>query len=71
MKPFETMQTLGSLLCKRRIWRETRAQDLIEYALLAGFMAVAAGAVLPDVVTSISTIFTEVGTALTTAIQAN
>jgi Flp pilus assembly pilin Flp len=52
-------------------WRGTLAQDLIEYALLAGFMAVAAGAVLPDVVTSISSIFTTVGSALTTAVQAN
>jgi pilus assembly protein Flp/PilA len=71
MKPFEAMQTLGISLRKLRIWRETRAQDLIEYALLAGFMAVAAGAVLPDIVTSISTIFTTVGTVLTSAIQAN
>ena len=65
------MQILGISPGKLKLWRETQAQDLIEYALLAGFMAVAAGAVMPDFVTSISSIFTEVSTALITAIQAN
>ena len=39
------------------LWKDTRGQDLIEYALLAGFVAVAAGAVIPNVSDSISTIF--------------
>ena len=56
---------------KRRLWRETKAQDMIEYALLAGFVAVGAGAVLPDAVTSISTIFSTVADALVTAVSAN
>ena len=29
------------------LWRDQRGQDLIEYALLAGFLAVAVGAVFP------------------------
>jgi Flp pilus assembly pilin Flp len=29
------------------MWRETRGQDLLEYALIAGFVAVAAGAIFP------------------------
>jgi Flp pilus assembly pilin Flp len=65
------MKPLGIFLRRLRLWRNTRAQDLIEYALRAGFMAVAAGAVMPNIVTSISTIFTTVGTALTSAVQAN
>ena len=56
---------------KRRLWRETKAQDMIEYALLAGFVAVGAGAVLPDAVASISTIFSTVSDALVTAVNAN
>jgi pilus assembly protein Flp/PilA len=32
---------------KHQIRRDSRGQDLIEYALLAGFVAVAAGAILP------------------------
>ncbi len=29
------------------MWTDTRGQDLIEYALIAGFVAVAAGAIFP------------------------
>lgn len=38
---------------------DEKAQDMVEYALLAGFIAVAAGAMLPAVSTSISTIFSK------------
>jgi Flp pilus assembly pilin Flp len=40
-----------------RRWQETAGQDLVEYALMAGFVAVAAGTLWPPVATSISTIF--------------
>lgn len=50
-----------------RTWKDTRAQDLIEYALMAGFVAVAAGAIMPNVATSISTIFSLVGSVLSAA----
>ena len=42
------------------IWRERRGQDLIEYALMAGFVAVAAGAAFPPVADSVSEIFSKV-----------
>jgi Flp pilus assembly pilin Flp len=42
------------------LWVDDRGQDLIEYALMAGFVAVAAGAIMPGVATSISTIFSKV-----------
>lgn len=34
----------------RRLWRERRAQDLIEYALATGFIAVAASAFFPPAI---------------------
>jgi pilus assembly protein Flp/PilA len=46
---------------------EQEGQDLVEYALLAGFVAVAAGALLPAISTSISTIFSRMGSVLTAA----
>jgi pilus assembly protein Flp/PilA len=46
---------------------DTEAQDMIEYALLAGFVAVAAGALLPGISTAISTIFSKMGSVLTVA----
>jgi pilus assembly protein Flp/PilA len=50
-----------------QLWRETRGQDLIEYALMAGFVAVAAGAIMPGVATSISTIFSKVASVMSRA----
>ena len=42
-----------------RVARDEAAQDLVEYALLLGFIAVAAGAFLPNVAEGISTIFSK------------
>jgi Flp pilus assembly pilin Flp len=50
-----------------RLWKETLAQDMIEYALMAGFMAVAAGAFMPGVATIISTIFSQIASVMTAA----
>jgi Flp pilus assembly pilin Flp len=55
-----------SLFCGH-LWQDRRGQDLIEYALMAGFVAVAAGAIMPHVATSISTIFSKIGSVMTAA----
>ena len=39
--------------------KDERGQDMVEYALLAGFIAVAAGAVLPSISNNISIIFSK------------
>ena len=49
------------------LWKDSRGQDLVEYALLAGFIAVAAGALLPGISVSISTIFSRMSSMLATA----
>ena len=51
----------------RQVIDDQQGQDLVEYALLAGFVAVAAGALLPGISASISTIFTRMGSVLTVA----
>lgn len=48
----------------KRLWKQRLAQDLIEYALMAGFVAVAAGALMPSVATSISKIFSAVASTI-------
>ena len=58
------MKGLVYWMKSRGFWRDTRGQDLIEYALMAGFVAVAAGAVMPSVSTSVSTIFSKIGSVL-------
>ena len=50
-----------------RLAKDVRGQDLIEYALMAGFVAVAAGAIMPGVATSISTIFSSVSSVMSAA----
>ena len=49
------MNKLYSLILK--LQHDERGQDMVEYDLLAGFIAVAAGAVLPGISSSISVIF--------------
>lgn len=56
-----------TLIFLMRTWRDRRGQDLIEYALMAGFVAVAAGAIMPNVASSISTIFSSVASVMTAA----
>lgn len=61
------MKTLKNTLLKLRILRDTKGQDLIEYALMAGFVAVAAGAIMPTVSTNISVIFSKVSLSMSNA----
>lgn len=69
----EVMQLLNLLsLSLNRSWplrfsKDKRGQDLIEYALMAGFVAVAAGAIMPNIAVSISTIFSEIASVMTGA----
>ena len=47
-----------------KIWKDNGGQDLIEYALMAGFVAVAAGAIMPGVASSINVIFSKVNSVM-------
>jgi pilus assembly protein Flp/PilA len=58
---------MKNLLLQLKVWKDRRGQDLIEYALMAGFVAVAAGAIMPGVATSISQIFSKVASVLSQA----
>jgi pilus assembly protein Flp/PilA len=61
------MTRIKNLVLKLQVWKDTRGQDLIEYALMAGFVAVAAGAIMPGVSSSISTIFSKVSSVMSAA----
>jgi Flp pilus assembly pilin Flp len=61
------MRQLINIVLKMRIWKDNRGQDLIEYALMAGFVAVAAGAIMPGVASSINVIFSQVNSIMVTA----
>ena len=51
----------------KKFLADTEGQDLIEYALMAGFVAVAAGALMPTVSTSISTVFSKISSVMAAA----
>ena len=59
------MNKLHSLILK--LQRDERGQDMVEYALLAGFIAVAAGAILPGISSSISVIFSKMASLVANA----
>ena len=52
--------------CKS-LWQDTQGQDLVEYALMVGLVAVAAVAVVPQMAIQINTIFNKVTSTLTSA----
>ena len=50
-----------------RLVRDEKGQDMVEYALLAGFIAVAAGALLPGISDDIGTIFSNMASVVALA----
>lgn len=58
---------MNKMILRLRIWKDQRGQDLIEYALMAGFVAVAAGATFPPIANSISELFFKVASVLSQA----
>ena len=66
------MVSMNHLLLKlairaRNLRQEVRGQDLIEYALMAGFVAVAAGALMPNIASSISSVFSKISSIMADA----
>lgn len=53
----------------RQLIHDEQGQDLIEYALLAGFMAVAISAIMPGISASINSVFTKVTSTLRASIE--
>jgi len=60
-------QLIWRTLWRLRMIKDNRGQDLIEYALMAGFVAVSAAALMPSIASSISTVFSQVGSVLSGA----
>ncbi len=61
------MKRFAKQFVKLAVWKDTRGQDMVEYALMAGFVAVATGALMPGIATSISTVFSKVASLMTQA----
>lgn len=61
------MLRLVEALRQSRFWKDKRGQDMVEYALMAGFITVVVGATFPPVGGGISTIFSKVTSLLVNA----
>ena len=58
------MDTLNGFAYHFKIWNDSRGQDLIEYALMAAFVATAAAAITPQMMVGVSVMFSRVGSVL-------
>jgi Flp pilus assembly pilin Flp len=52
----------------KRFWSDTQGQDMIEYSLMAGLVCVGAVAVVPHLSTTVSTVFSKIGSMMATAV---
>ena len=50
-------------------WQDTQGQDLVEYALAAGLVAVAAVAAMPSLSAVVSNVFGKIGSIVTSTVQ--
>jgi pilus assembly protein Flp/PilA len=58
------MRILVRQVWRLAFWRDCRGQDMIEYALLAGFIAVAVGAISPTMADSMTLIYSRLASKL-------
>jgi pilus assembly protein Flp/PilA len=52
-------------ILKADFWKDTQGQDLVEYALMAGMVAVAAVAAMPALSSTVNSVFTKFGSIIT------
>jgi len=52
----------------RRFWKDTRGQDLVEYALAAGMVALAAVAAMPQLTGVINNVFSKIGSLINSSV---
>ncbi len=61
------MNWISKIAGKLRQWGDDSGQDLVEYALLAGLVAVASGLFVPSITASMDTIYSRLASKLVEA----
>jgi len=56
------MKRIRECVLRLQVWKDTSGQDLVEYALAAGLVAVAAVAAMPALQATVSTVFLKIST---------
>jgi pilus assembly protein Flp/PilA len=65
---FGTFEGGTMTLFIRRFWKDTQGQDLVEYALAAGMVALAAVAAMPQLSGTINNVFSKIGSLINSAV---
>ena len=63
------MKRIRECVLRLQVWKDTSGQDLVEYALAAGLVAVAAVAAMPALQTTVSTVFTKISTMIENTVK--
>ncbi len=63
------MKKIVNTIWKIRIWKDEQGQDLVEYALAAGLVAVAAVACVPSLGATVNTVFNKIGSIINAHVQ--
>jgi pilus assembly protein Flp/PilA len=53
----------------RSFWEDTQGQDLVEYALAAGMVAVAAVAAMPQLSATVNTVFSKIASIIDNTVR--
>jgi pilus assembly protein Flp/PilA len=53
----------------KNFWKDTQGQDLVEYALAAGMVAVAAVAAMPALSTTVNTVFSKIASIIASSVN--
>jgi pilus assembly protein Flp/PilA len=63
------MNWLNKRIVKLQIWKDTKGQDLVEYALAAGMVAVAAVAAMPALAGTVNNVFNKIASIIDSAVK--
>jgi pilus assembly protein Flp/PilA len=63
------MKNIQKQLLQLTIWKDAHGQDLVEYALAAGLVAVAAVACMPGLSGTVNTVFSKIGTIINSSVH--
>jgi pilus assembly protein Flp/PilA len=63
------MKNIRERILKLAVWKDTSGQDLVEYALAAGLVAVAAVACMPGLSGTVNNVFTKIGSIINTNVH--
>lgn len=63
------MKQLSRAAWRLRLWKDTRGQDTVEYALIAGLVAVIAVAAMPALSTVVSNVYSKIGSIIESSVH--